>query len=66
MFSGLDHGRQLIHEHCKRLIINLLLVLSAHNDHFSIAKIIIGNKSVNDHTSLTMPNTTGKDYAFTG
>ena len=66
IWTGLDHSRQLIHEHCKRLLLNVLLVLSAHNDHFTVAKTIIGNKCINDNTALTMPNTTGKDYAFLG
>ena len=44
---GLDHTRPLVSEHCKLLLLNLLLVLADHGDHlsgnfiFSIAIVII-------------------------
>lgn len=30
---GLDHTRPLVSEHCKQLLLNLLLVLADHGDH---------------------------------
>jgi hypothetical protein len=32
---GLDHTRPLVSEHCKLLLLNLLLVLADHGDHLS-------------------------------
>ena len=55
IFLGVDNSRPLIHEHCKKLLLNLLLVLSAHNDHFTVAKVILSNKSINEDSALTLP-----------
>ena len=65
-YSGLDHSRTLIHEHCKKLLLNLLLVLSAHNDHFAVARIILSNKAINEDTALTLPNTFNKQVKDIG
>lgn len=43
IFLGLDHTRSLVHEHCKQLLLNLLIVLSRHNDHLSVARILLNN-----------------------
>ena len=32
---GLDHTRPLVSEHCKQLLLNLLLVLTDHGDHLT-------------------------------
>ena len=32
---GLDHNRPLVSEHCKELLLNLLLVLAEHGDHLT-------------------------------
>ena len=32
---GLDHNRCLVSEHCKQLLLNLLLVLAEHGDHLT-------------------------------
>ena len=63
---GLDHSRPLIHENCKKLLLNLLLVLSAHNDHFSVARILLSNKAINEDTSLTLPNAIASRDSFVG
>lgn len=43
-FLGLDHPRQLIHEHCKQLLRNLLVVCCQHNDPLCIARTILNSK----------------------
>ncbi|ESO93945.1 hypothetical protein LOTGIDRAFT_105090, partial [Lottia gigantea] len=40
IFLGLDHGRPLVYEHCKKLLINLLLLASSH-DHSDIARLLL-------------------------
>ena len=63
----MDNTRLLIHEHCKKLLLNLLLVMSGHNDHFSVAKVILTNKNINKETALTLPVTLQtKDSMFMG
>jgi len=32
---GLDHNRSIVFEHCKELLLNLLLVLAEHGDHLT-------------------------------
>ena len=65
--TGMDNPRPLIHEHCKKLLLNLLLVLSAHNDHFAVAKVILGNKNLDDDTALTLPTSKHtRDSVFMG
>ena len=63
----MDNTRPQIHEHCKKLLLNLLLVQAAHNDHFSVAKIILGNKDMNEDMALTLPVTVhNRDSMFMG
>ena len=45
IFLGLDHPRSLVHEHCKTLFINLLLVLTRQNNLLNTFKIIINNQT---------------------
>jgi len=46
LFLGLDHPKALVHEHCKQLLLNLLVVCTQHDDNTSIAKILLNNKTV--------------------
>ena len=57
IFLGLDNARPLIHEHCKKLLTNLLLVLAAHNDHYGIARVILGSRGIHDAAMLSVPPT---------
>ena len=57
----------LIHEHCKKLLLNSLLVLAAHNDHFSVAKTVLSNKQLQHATALSTPaDTPAKDVNYMG
>ena len=38
IFSALDHGKALVYEHSKRLLINLIIVLMCRGDHVSLAQ----------------------------
>jgi len=49
---GLDNTRPLIHEHCKKLLINMLLLFATHADHFTVAKLAINSRSVNELSCL--------------
>ncbi|XP_067137576.1 protein furry [Centruroides vittatus] len=44
IFLGLDHTRSLVHEHCKKLLLNLLIIITHHSDNLTVAKIILNNK----------------------
>ena len=49
---GLDNTRPLIHEHCKKLLVNMLLLFATHGDHFTVAKLAINSRSVNEPSCL--------------
>lgn len=45
LFLGLDHSRAIVRDHCKQLLLNLLCVQSIHNDHFTLAKIMLNSQT---------------------
>ncbi|XP_031346669.1 protein furry isoform X1 [Photinus pyralis] len=45
LFLGLDNTRPLVYQHCKQLLLNLLIVLAQHNDHLIVAHIILNSKT---------------------
>lgn len=55
LFLGLDHSRTLVHEHCKQLLLNLLIVLADHSDHLSVAQILLNRKTVQLGLGLPTP-----------
>ena len=53
IFLGMDHNKSLINDHCKRLLMNLLIVLVEHNDHLAISQILLNNKTKDLNFGLT-------------
>lgn len=45
LFLGLDHSRAIVRDHCKQLLLNLLFVQSIHNDHLTLAKIMLNSRT---------------------
>lgn len=45
IFLGLDNSREVVHRHCQQLLLNLLIVLGHHNDHLTISRILMNNKT---------------------
>jgi len=45
IFLGMDNSRPIVHEHCKQLLLNLLVVLGCHSDHLSVAGVLLNNKT---------------------
>ena len=35
---GLDHGKALVYEHCKRLLVNVIIILVCHGNYIPIAQ----------------------------
>ncbi|XP_033646304.1 protein furry homolog-like isoform X1 [Asterias rubens] len=66
LFLGLDHSWPTVHEHCKRLLLNLLIVLSPHNDYVYIAQMLLSHQVISDLHALTEPIIPLKEYNFTG
>ncbi|RWS16502.1 protein furry-like protein [Dinothrombium tinctorium] len=51
---GLDHPKSLVHEHCKQLLLNLLLVLVDCSDYLSVSKILLNNNTEQLNYGLTI------------
>ncbi|XP_037907815.1 protein furry isoform X6 [Hermetia illucens] len=55
-FLGLDHTRPIVREHCKQLCLNLLIVLAEHNDHLTVARILLNSETTKLQLGLTVPS----------
>ncbi|XP_054160326.1 protein furry-like isoform X2 [Oppia nitens] len=60
IFLGLDHNRLLVHEHCKELLLNLLIVMTRHNDHLNVARILLNNTTQQLGYGLTISTSVPK------
>ncbi|XP_050682985.1 protein furry [Leptidea sinapis] len=45
VFLGMDHTRWIVHQHCRQLLLNLLVAVAAHQDHLTIARILLAARS---------------------
>ncbi|KAF4525506.1 hypothetical protein B566_EDAN014930, partial [Ephemera danica] len=54
-FLGLDHTRPLVHEHCKRLLLHLLMVLADHGDSFTVARTLLNCRTASMGLGLPTP-----------
>jgi len=66
MAVGLDATRPLIHEHCKKLLVNVLLAFATHSDHFTVAKLAISNRTVNETSCLNLATSSNYSTRQTG
>lgn len=44
LFLGMDHSKSIVYEHCKQLLLNLLIVACKHNDNLNVARILLINR----------------------
>ena len=65
LFLGLDHSRVIVRDHCKQLLLNLLFVQSIHNDHLTLAKIILNSQTKKLGLGLTSPSLSIISHNFT-
>ena len=65
LFLGLDHTRPLVHEHCKTLLLNLLVVLADHSDHLTVAQILLNSKTKLLGLGLHIPSLPVINHNFT-
>ncbi|XP_030765953.1 protein furry isoform X3 [Sitophilus oryzae] len=65
LFLGLDHTRTIVYQHCKRLLLNLLTVLAQHNDHLTVAHILLNSQSVQLELGLSTPSLSVVRHVFT-
>lgn len=67
LFLGLDHQtRPLVHEHCKALLLNLLIILADHSDHLTVAQILLSCKTKQLGLGLHISSIPTISHNFTG
>lgn len=66
IFLGLDHTRSLVYQHCKQLLLNLLIVLAQHNDHLIVSHTILNSKTNLLGLGLITPTLPVPQHIFTG
>ncbi|XP_026702404.1 protein furry homolog-like isoform X2 [Athene cunicularia] len=66
IFIGFDHCHAEVYEHCKRLLLHLLIVMGSGSNVQSVASVLLRNKEFNESRVLTVKQTTHLDYTFTG
>ncbi|KAL7981768.1 hypothetical protein Chor_000825 [Crotalus horridus] len=66
IFIGLDHHHPEVYEHCKRLLLHLLIVMGSHSSVQSVASILLRNKEFNEPRVLTIKQIAHLDCIFTG
>uniref|UniRef100_A0A669BIE0 Furry homolog, like n=1 Tax=Oreochromis niloticus TaxID=8128 RepID=A0A669BIE0_ORENI len=54
VFLGLDHQHPEVYEHCKRLLLHLLIVQGANSSVQSVAMVLLRNRDFNDPRVLTV------------
>lgn len=65
LFLGLDHTRSIVREHCKELLLNLLVVLAEHNDHLTVARILLNSGTNKLGLGLSIPPLAVIAHTFT-
>ncbi|XP_035794162.1 protein furry-like isoform X3 [Anopheles albimanus] len=65
LFLGLDHTRRIVRDHCKKLLLNLLIVLADHNDHLTVAKILLNGDTSKLRLGIVVPSLPVIDHNFT-
>ncbi|KAM6429558.1 protein furry homolog-like isoform 3-T3 [Rhynochetos jubatus] len=65
IFIGFDHCHPEVYEHCKRLLLHLLIVMGSGSNVQSVASVLLRNKEFNESRVLTVKQTTHLDYTFT-
>ncbi|KAG8134911.1 hypothetical protein E2320_007986 [Naja naja] len=66
IFIGLDHHHPEVYEHCKRLLLHLLIVMGSNSSVQAVASILLRNKEFNEPRVLTIKQIAHLDCIFTG
>ncbi|NXN93772.1 FRYL protein, partial [Rhinopomastus cyanomelas] len=65
IFIGFDHWHPEVYEHCKRLLLHLLIVMGSGSNVQSVASALLRNREFNESRVLTVKQATHLDYTFT-
>ncbi|XP_077158033.1 protein furry homolog-like isoform X1 [Paroedura picta] len=64
-FIGFDHHHPEVYEHCKRLLLHLLIVMGSNSNVQSVASVLLRNREFNEPRVLTVKQAAHLDYIFT-
>uniref|UniRef100_A0A452R0H0 FRY like transcription coactivator n=1 Tax=Ursus americanus TaxID=9643 RepID=A0A452R0H0_URSAM len=65
IFIGFDHCHPEVYEHCKRLLLHLLIVMGSNSNIRTVASVLLRNKEFNEPRVLTVKQIAHLDYTFT-
>uniref|UniRef100_A0A2K5DXP2 FRY like transcription coactivator n=1 Tax=Aotus nancymaae TaxID=37293 RepID=A0A2K5DXP2_AOTNA len=65
IFIGFDHCHPEVYEHCKRLLLHLLIVMGPNSNIRTVASVLLRNKEFNEPRVLTVKQVAHLDYNFT-
>ncbi|XP_051534407.1 protein furry homolog isoform X1 [Myxocyprinus asiaticus] len=65
-FLAMDHYCLEVFEHCKRLLLHLLITLSCNNNFSLIASVLLNTRDVTSNKSLTFKPTYQPEFFYTG
>ncbi|XP_057206794.1 protein furry homolog isoform X3 [Triplophysa rosa] len=65
-FLGMDHCRAEVFEHCKKLLLHLLITLSCNNNFSLIASVLLNTRDANSNKSLTFKPSYQPEFLYTG
>ncbi|MGH0150848.1 UNVERIFIED_CONTAM: hypothetical protein FKN15_019280 [Acipenser sinensis] len=66
IFIGFDHQHPEVYEHCKRLLMHLLIVQGGNSNVQSLASVLLRNREFSEPRVLTVKQTPHVEYNFTG
>ncbi|XP_066576040.1 protein furry homolog-like isoform X3 [Amia ocellicauda] len=66
IFIGFDHQHPEVYEHCKRLLLHLLVVQGTNSSVQSLASVLLRNREFNEPRVLTVKQAVHVEYNFTG
>ncbi|XP_054994083.1 protein furry homolog-like isoform X3 [Sorex araneus] len=65
IFIGFDHCHPEVYEHCKRLLLHLLIVMGPSSNIRTVASVLLRNKEFSEPRALTVKQAAHSDYTFT-
>ncbi|KAL0902803.1 hypothetical protein ABMA27_000593 [Loxostege sticticalis] len=65
VFLGMDHTRWIVHQHCRQLLLNLLVAVAAHHDHLTVARVLLASRSQQLGLGISPPSLPLVPHNFT-
>ncbi|XP_030039716.1 protein furry isoform X2 [Manduca sexta] len=65
VFLGMDHTRWIVHQHCRQLLLNLLVAVAAHHDHLTVARTLLASRSAQLGLGIPPPSLPLVHHNFT-